>query len=210
MRPPLWLHFSPLSDPPGPPAFFQDSFCTDRRIQYLPAGSLCRPLSFNPFYEVQLTLEQHGGWSINNLQSALCTHSSYTSVYSTNPGPCHAMVFIIEKYPRMSGPLQFTPTLFNGQLFLLWGWCYARQKSTWPQSSRARRSGLTLAVWLPQVTAPPQGKLTLVEEITQAWKWKPVLELFVVNVKWFQAQPLYSWSCSWNIYQDLAIRKKSV
>ena len=68
------------------------------------------------------------------------------------------MVFTIEKYPRISGPLQVTPTLFKGQLFLLWGWCYARQKSTWPQSSRARRSGLTLAVWLPQVTAPPPRK----------------------------------------------------
>ena len=37
---------------------------------------------------------------------------------STNHGLCSTLVFTIEKNPSISGPAQFKPMLFKGQLYL--------------------------------------------------------------------------------------------
>ena len=48
-------------------------------------------------------------------QSALCIHSSaFTG--STNHQLCSTIVFAIEKYPHVIGPLQLQPMLFKSQL----------------------------------------------------------------------------------------------
>lgn len=106
-------------------------------------------------YEVQLALKQLGGWSTCNLWSAFCTHSSYTSMDSTHSRPCSAVILLWKNIHIWVDSCSLNPTLFKGQLNLLWGRCYARQKSTGPQSSRACGHGLLFAVWLPWVTALP-------------------------------------------------------
>ena len=57
-----------------------------------------------------------GGQITYNLLLALCIHSSSPYLDSTNYGLCNSIVFTIENYPYISGPVQFKPMLFKGVL----------------------------------------------------------------------------------------------
>ena len=78
-------------------------------------------------FKLQLTLERCRGWEtqlkVCNLSFALHIHCSSTSAESTNLELCSTVVFTTEKTnkkqkPCISGPTQFEPMLFKGQIVL--------------------------------------------------------------------------------------------
>ena len=59
------------------------------------------------------------------LELVLCIHGS-ESKDSTNCRPCSTTVVLIEKNLCISGPLQFKPMLFKGQLYIFLEKCLFR------------------------------------------------------------------------------------
>ena len=74
-----------------------------------------------------MTLEQFESWGTDptlsqtskyNFQSFLHVQGSSVSLDSTNLELRSAVVFTIEKHLSTSGPVQFKPVLFKGQLYI--------------------------------------------------------------------------------------------